>query len=483
VKWPLISFFSETRGRVVALLCVLLLSFTVRALTAEFMAARLDDAGWFQSGTYAIFDEQARNILDGKASPFWIDEGARTQAAIYPPAYSLWLVFIYGVSGVRSALVVQKVQWVLDALAPLLLIGIGVTAYGWRVGLIAGGLAALSPLLALYGATPLADAPTSWVVLGGVWMLLLALKRRSWAWALWAGLMVGASCWLRANALLLALAWAPALFFLARGALRERVRLALSVLLGAILLVAPVLVRNAVAFRAFLPTGMGLGTNLWEGIGETERAAEFGAVYGDANLLAQERAAMNLAPDVPLSLYWPDGVRRDRERTRKAVAVIISHPVWYSGVMLRRMWGVLNYAGEPVPYYGYAGLNVTSRKCLPPRWQGTALALGVNLLGMGQSVFRHIALPLVLCGVWLALRREGRMSIMILTTALYYLVVGSAMHTEIRYGLPMQALLLIFAAFSILKIVWSLKSGVWSQKKNSESRALDSRLQTPHSRL
>ena len=433
-----------------ALLCVLLLSFTVRALTAQFMSARLTDAGWFQSGTFAIFDTQARDYLDGRASLFWIEDGAHTERAVYPPGYALWLALVYSTSGARSASVVQNVQWVLDALSPLLLVGIGLTAYGWRAGLVAGAMAALSPLLALYGATPLVDAPTSWVVLGGVWMLLLAARRQSWPWALGAGLMVGASCWLRANALLLALAWTVALFIVARGAWRERARLSLPVLLGAVLLVAPIVVRNAVAFHAFLPTGLGLGTNLWEGIGETERAAEFGAVYGDENLLAQERAALGLAPDAPLGLYWPDGVRRDRERARKALSVIVSHPLWYTGVIGGRMWGVLNYAGEPSPFYGSAGVNLTSRKCLPPARQGGALALFVNLLGMAQSVCRHLALPLMLCGVLLAFGRDRAPIGLILGSVLYYWIGGSALHTEIRYGLPMQALLLIFAALSVI---------------------------------
>jgi hypothetical protein len=474
VRWPVISFF--TKARALALLCVLLLSFSVRALTAQFMRERLTDAGWFQSGTYAIFEGQAQDILEGRAQVFWIDDPSRTEAAVYPPGYPLWLAFIYGVSGARSVYAAQTAQWVLDALSVLLVVGIGVTAYGWGVGLTAGWLAALSPLLALYGATPLADAPTSWVVLASVWLLLIATRRQSWRWALGAGLLVGASCWLRANALVLAVVWALALLIVARrSAWQKRAGLSLTVLLGAALLIAPVVARNAVAFHAFLPTGLGMGTNLWEGIGETERAAEFGAVYGDANLIEQERAAMNLGQDAPLTLYWPDGVRRDRERTRKALAVIVSHPIWYARVMARRMWGVLNYAGEPSPYYGYAGLNVTSRKCLPVESQGGALALVVDLLGMAQSVFRHIALPLMICGVLIALSRDRAMTVLILATVFYYLVIGSALHTEIRYGLPMQALLLVFAALSILQIVWSLKSGVWSQKKKS--------LRTPDSRL
>lgn len=462
MRLPAVS--GETRRRAVAVLFVLLLAFTVRALTANFMRAHLSDPGWFQTGTFAIFDNQARDVLDGRASWFWIDDPSRTQAAVYPPGYSSWLALLYGVTGSRSVYVVQNVQWALDALSVLLVVGIGASVFNWRVGLLSGALAALSPLLALYGATPMADAPTSWVVLGGVWMFWLAAERKSWKWAAGAGLMVGASCWLRANALLLVFVWALCFVVLVRGAWALRLRLAGAVIGAAVLVVTPVIVRNAVAFHAFLPTGMGVGTNLWEGIGETERAAEFGAVYGDANLVEQERAQMGLAPDAPLGLYWPDGVRRDRERAGKALKVIFSNPLWYAGVMARRMWGVLNYAGEPSTYYGYAGVNVTSAKALAPEWRGGLVALFVNALGALQSVWRHIALPLMAAGVWLAWRRSWRTAALLLATVLYYLVVGSFMHNEIRYGLPMQALLLVFAAYGAARIVEGARE-IWHRRR------------------
>lgn len=437
------------RRRALFIFGVVLLSFVVRGLTANFVRAHLSDPGWFQSGSYAIFDRQAQSILDGKASIFWIDDPSLTEAAVYPPGYPLWLAFLYGISGARSVVVVQNIQWALDVFSVLLIIGIGVTAYDWRVGLCAGTLYALSPLLALYGATPLADAPTNWVVLGGVWMLLLAMKRKSARWAFGAGLMLGASCWLRANALLLVVWWAVAALLLVRDDGRARLRLSLMMTLGALLLIAPVMIRNAIAFRAFVPTGLGTGTNLWEGIGETGRAAEFGAVYGDARLIEQERAEMNLPPDAVLKLYWPNGVERDRARTRKALKVIAAHPVWYAGVMAGRMWGMLKYSGQPLPYYGSAGVNVTARKSLPDGWQGGVVGLGVNLLGMLQSVFRYVALPLIICGGWLALRRDGRTTWLLLTTVLYYLLAGSALHMEIRYGLPMQSVLLVLAAVAV----------------------------------
>ena len=166
-------------------------------------------------------------------------------------------------------------------------------------------------------------------------------------------------------------------------------------------------------------------------------------------MIDQERAALGVASDASFGLYFPDGVRRDRERTRKAFAVISAHPIWYGGVMLRRMAGVLKYAGTPAPFYGSAGINVTSKKCLPLNWQGGIMGLTVNLLGMIQSVMRYVALPLMVLGVWFAVQKDWRLACLLLSTVIYYLVVGSALHTEIRYGLPMQALLFVFAGLAL----------------------------------
>ena len=454
---------NDSRSRLLLVLLILVLSFAVRGLTARFIHDHLSYPGWFQSGTYRHFDKQAQDILDSKSSVFWIDDPARTETAVYPPGYSLWVAVIYKLGGDRSAASVQSVQWVLDSLSVLLVLGIGITGFNWRVGLVAALLAALSPLLTLYGAVPMADAPTSWIVLASAWMLLLAAKRRSLMWALAAGLMVGASCWLRANALLLPLFWAVALL-LTKTSWRKRVALSAMLVLGTLLLVTPLLVRNVVAFHIFAPTGLGVGTNLWEGIGETDRAAEFGAIYGDDALVEQERVAQGVAQDAPFGLYYPDGVRRDRERARKAIAVIAAHPVWYAGVMLRRVAGVLKYAGEPDPYYGSAGINVTSKKCLPLDWQRGVVGLVVNLLGMLQSVLRYLLLPLILVGIGFALKQDWRLACLILATAIYYLGVGSSLHTEIRYGLPMQALLLLFAALAVSHLIEYARQPVNAQK-------------------
>jgi 4-amino-4-deoxy-L-arabinose transferase-like glycosyltransferase len=450
------------RRRALALIIILLIAFSVRALTANFIRAHFDDPGWFQSGSYAVFDASARDILDHKTPAFWINDSSRTDRIVYPPGYPLWMAFIYAVTGNRSPVSLQWVQLVIDSLAVLLIVGIGATAYGFRTGLCAGVMAALSPLLALSGATPNADAPASWFVLGAVWCLLLAARRERMGYAIAAGGLLGLACWLRVNPLLLFVFWMGALMWFTKVGWRRKLVLSGALAFSTLLVISPVVIRNLVVFYPQVaPTGLGVGWNLWAGIGETNRGPEFGAPCCDEQVIQQDRRALGLAPDAPLGLFFPDGIRRDRERGQKALAVIRSHPFWYAGVMAQRLWGHLKFAGRPAPSVGSAGFNVTSAKCLSPDRQGGPLALGVTALGMIQSVLRYLALPLMLIGIAVALRKDWRTTGLILATVFYYLVTLAVGHSEIRYGLPMQALLFVFAGIAVcwLSTRWIRRSG------------------------
>jgi 4-amino-4-deoxy-L-arabinose transferase-like glycosyltransferase len=429
---------------------LLLIAISVRVLTLQFMRAHLNDPAWFQTGSYAKFDRQARDILDGRQNLFWIDDATRTDLVQYPPAFPALLALIYKVSGDRSAYTTQLVLWFLDLFLSLFLIaGIAATTFGRRAAIASGFLLALSPLFALYAAYPSADIPCTWFVLGGNWLLLLAFQRRNVWLALAAGVLLGVACWLRVNPLYLGVGWAIALFVLTSGGWALKLKLSGAVLASTVLVIAPIMIRNYLVFPDFTPTGGTIGINLWEGLGETELGRSHGFLFGDAKMIALERARMGLPADAPFEMQWPDGIRRDRERTRESLAFIRQHPIWYAGVMMGRMWGMLKVAGDPVPYTGTSGINVTSRKCLPPSWQGGVVALGVNVLGMVQSVVRYLFLPFAAFGIYVAMRRDWRITCLLLVTVLYYLVPGTSAHTEIRYVLPMHGLLIVLAGAGI----------------------------------
>src|ERR1041384_7817445 len=152
-----------TRRRVLFFFLIFLLAASVRLFTFNFLRAHLDDPGWFQSGSYRVFDKRANEILDGTGRLYWIDDPSRTDQAQYPPAYPWLVAAIYRLSGNRSAYSVQTVQAVLDSILSMVLItGLAVTAYGWPTAMAASVFAALSPLLAMVGVAPLSDAPTTW---------------------------------------------------------------------------------------------------------------------------------------------------------------------------------------------------------------------------------------------------------------------------------------------------------------------------------
>ena len=104
-------------------------------------------------------------------------------------------------------------------------------------------------------------------LLAAVYLLVCARAGRGVLKALGAGLLIGLSCWLRANALLLApfLALAAVPFLFKRGG---RVRPALALVAGALLAVAPLTLRNAVVYGHFIPVSLGAGQTLVEGIAD-----------------------------------------------------------------------------------------------------------------------------------------------------------------------------------------------------------------------
>ena len=444
--------------KLTTLFALLLIAISVRVLTLQFMHAHLNDPAWFQVGSYAKFDRQARDILAGRQRLFWIDDPTRTDLAQYPPAFPALVALIYKTTGDHSAYSSQIILWIADLILSFFLIsGICVTAFGWRAAIAASFLLALSPLFAMYAAYPSADVPATWFVLGGVWLLVLAFKRKNLWLALAAGVALGVACWLRVNPLYLCVGWAVALLALVQATWRMRLKLGAATLAATIVVISPIVIRNYIVFPDFTPTGGTIGVNLWEGLGETELGRANGFLFGDDKLLEYERRKYGWPADMKPDLQLPDGIRRDQERTRESLAFIKQHPVWYLGVMTGRMWGMLKVAGDPVPYCGVSGINVTSSKTLPPHRQSGVLAAGVNVLGMIQSVVRYLFLPLAALGIYVAARKDWRLSLLLLVTVVYYLVPGTAAHTEIRYVLPMHGVLIAFAGAAVDHIVQKIR--------------------------
>lgn len=311
---------------------VFLSALGVRALAWQ--DARLE-AARVQWGVTADYKRVARLLAEGGAASFFSRSSplAHPDTLGHPPGYSILLALSYSLFGERDA-PVQFFQLACDALAALVVFFIAAELLGRSVGAVAGFMSALAPQFSWNSVAVLPDTLAVLPVLLAVYFLTLAVRGRGvLTLLLISGALVGVSCWLRANAMLLApfLAGACLLAF-NRGL---RLRAASALLLGALAVIAPLTIRNALVFRRFIPLSLGAGQTMLEGIADYDGAGRFGIPKTDLAITRIEAAEAG-RPDYAGPLFGVDGVERERARVRRALGVIGSHPFWFAGVMARR---------------------------------------------------------------------------------------------------------------------------------------------------
>ena len=425
------NYNAGARRRAVAFALVFAAAFGVRLLCwsdARFEARKVQSA---VSHNYRHF---ARLLGENGAASFYDPSSTTSEPDLlgHPPGYSFVLAALYAVFG-ESDTAAQLFQIVCDSLAAALVLLIGAELLSLGVGCVAGALAALSPQLCWNSLTVLPDTLAVPPVLLAVYLLARACEGRAPLKALGAGALVGVSCWLRANALLLApflLLAVPLLF--ARG---RRARPALALVAGAVLVLAPLTLRNAVVFGHFIPVSLGAGQTLVEGIADYDPERRFGLPDTDVELTRLEASEAG-RPEYAASLFTPDGIERDRWRTRRALAVIAAHPVWFASVMARRAGSMLRLERTPLA------------SSAPDAPHASAPRLGLRAL---QKLFvTAVFLPLYLAGLFLLVRARRRRALAaLLVVPAYYLCAQSPLHTEYRYVLAVHSFLFVVAAVAL----------------------------------
>jgi hypothetical protein len=250
----------------------------------------------------------------------------------HPPGYSILIAITHSVFG-ESDTAVQFVQVVCGSFSAVIIFLIVAELLPTSAATVAGILAAFSPQFALNSVLLLPDALAVLPILTAVYCLARAAKHPRLFTFVIAGVLVGISCWLRANAMLLTFFLAAAVLFLFPRA--RRMRYALALIGGTLLIVLPLTIRNAIVFHRFIPLSLGAGQTLLEGIADYDQEGRFNIPKTDMGIMKQEAEDFG-RPDYYTTLFKPDGVERERARLARGFAVIRSHPLWFGGVMARR---------------------------------------------------------------------------------------------------------------------------------------------------
>jgi hypothetical protein len=269
-----------------------------------------------------------------------VDPGDARQI-VHPPGYSILMAAIYRLFGESEALLIlRQVKIIIDSVSVVVVFLIAIQMLPRGVAIIAALLAALSPHFAYYSIWHSPDSLASLPILLAILFIIRTINRPRFITILAAGAMVGLSCWLRSNPLVLVPMLAIFLFLLIER--DKRVRYTSAFVAAAILVIAPITIRNWVIYRQFIPLSIGAGITLAEGIGEYDKDGRWGMPAHDGEALEKD-IEWHGRPDYGDDLWKPDGIERDKERFARGLAVIRSDPWWFSKVMLSRMAFMIRY--------------------------------------------------------------------------------------------------------------------------------------------
>jgi Dolichyl-phosphate-mannose-protein mannosyltransferase len=297
------------------------------------------EVGKVQTAVSADYQHVAQLIREGGFASFLSSSSplADLNTLGHPPGYSIVIALVSAIFG-GSGTAVQFVQIICDSLAAVMIFLIVAELLPFGAALAAGLLAAFSPQFAWNSVLLLPDSLAVLPILIAIYLLARAVRRPRLRMFMFAGALIGVSCWLRANAMLLS-------FFLAAIvplviAAEKRWRYSLAIVCGTLLLVMPLTLRNAIVFHRFIPLSLGAGQTLLEGIADYDSHGRFGIPNTDVGIMKQE-AEQSHRPDYYGTLFNPDGVERERARLQRGFRVIRSNPFWFGGVMVRRAASML----------------------------------------------------------------------------------------------------------------------------------------------
>ena len=121
--------------------------------------------------------------------------------------------------------------------------------------------------------------------------------------------------------------------------------------------------------------------------------------------------------------------------------------------MLGRMWGMLKVAGDPVPYTGISGINVTSKNVFRSTGNPGESRSAVNVLGMIQSVARYLFLPFAAFGIYVAVRATIGASVVCCWSRCFTISFPARPRTQ-RFGMFCRCTAInVFASVGIVQLI------------------------------
>jgi 4-amino-4-deoxy-L-arabinose transferase-like glycosyltransferase len=398
------------------LILILVAAVLIRIPVALLMGDQVTELPGIQD--QVSYDALARSLLDGRGYSFaknWYPfTPPNTPTAHWSFLYPLYLAGTYAITGYHP-LTARLLQGAVGgALLCFLVYKIGRRAADENTGLVAAGLAAVYGYLIYYNAALMTETFSVVLILLTLYLSIELKENPTPMRWVGLGLSLGLAALLRQTVLLFApflLVW---LFMelRARGIRWWHFLLPVMIIF---LMISPWTLRNYLVYREFLLLNSNAGYALY--------------ASNNPNLGTNWRNELVVVP-VPEELAGQNEAQLDRALTKKGIEFILADPERY-------LWLTLNKSLEYVRFWPSSD---SSRISNLNRVLSFGLYLPFMLLGLGLSVSRwRNFVPLYL--------------FMVIHTGIHLLSWPSP-----RYRLPVDALLMIFAALTLVELAKQLKA-------------------------
>ena len=391
-----------------------------------------------------IVDEQhyhqlALNLLHGHG--FGWSPGSLT--SIRPPLYPFFVALLWKIAATESLSLIYVAHITLSILNTYLLYQLCVRLFNSRTALLAAAGFWLYPSFIAFDFLLLTEVLftllLTLVALG--YVVLLQTRRLSVAW--------GTGCALGLAALTRSILWpfplvlCPLAFLSVRGGWKLRTQLALYLLLGYAIVVAPWALRNTRLQGVFTVVDTMGGLNLLMG---NYAYTPFERTWDAVSLTGQQSWAYDLPETAPDGSPWTEG-RKEKWAAQKALTYILAHPgltLKRASVKFANFWGLerVLIAGWLRGFYH------------PPLWCMVMGTLAITLAYV-------LTMLLASLGFFLALPENRLAHVFFVAVIVFMCGVHTVVFGHERYHLPLMPFILLYAAAAVRQRSWlRLREGI-----------------------
>lgn len=269
---------------------------------------------------FLLHESVSLNLLNGNGFLVPLQEvpGNGVPLTTYPPAYSIFIAFVYFIFG-QSHKAIQVSQIIIGSLGCVLFAQTIWWAFKSKtVGVLSGIALCAIPTITVLDVIPNLNASlTMFFIISALYSWFWALRSKNVFYFILPGLSLGIASMFRSEAILLIPIFAllPVLSFDKRKFFTRF----LTIIFGGLVMIMPWTLRNYQTFGVFSPSGPGVGLCLVEMIGKTYPDMENGFAFGDGEIALAEGGEYT-------DLNWPLPYQRGRERVERAKNFIFQNP-------------------------------------------------------------------------------------------------------------------------------------------------------------